>query len=142
MPPLPRFSLVHVGFLRVSRAPCIVSYLPEVFLKSHHIVVLVHPLLKFVGVCADALLLDTTIPNVVHLIIIGRAINTQTLNEELIDAADLRWIILTPRKVELFNSIILQPLLFQFFDKSRLSNLPQSLVVLCLEGFHEVLDVR
>ena len=79
---------------------------------------------------ADTLRFEATFSTVVHLIVIGRAINTQTLNEELIDADDFLRIIINSCKVELFGSIILNHLLLQFFDKSRLGELPHSFVVL------------
>ena len=94
------------------------------------------------GVCADTLLFVATISTVIHLISVGRAIDTQTLNEELIDACDLSRIIINSRKVELFSSLVLQPLLSQFFDKSSFSYLLKSFVVLSLERFKEVLDMR
>ena len=77
---------------------------------------------------------------VVHLILIGRAIDTQTLNEELIDADNFLWIIINSRKVELFSPIILILLLSQFFDKCCFGVLLHPVVVLCREGFHKALE--
>ena len=92
------------------------------------------------GVGADTLRFKITFSGVVHLVIVGGSVDPQTLNEDLIDAGDLRRIVLAFRKAELFSSIILLLLLPQLFDKSCLSDLSQLIVVLSLESLYEVLE--